>query len=822
MADATPEKIRIFCVCGQKMKVSPEMLGRNGKCIACSQKIRIPNRDEIPEGDTEIHLKDHPEFLRKAARRGAESSAEDREEPDEVRLGEMEPPPEDMSLDNLNALQRLCSVEYMLAGHRNAFESSDAMLESHIDRSTLEEYSTLTAQYRSELEKLLRRRLHETTRQCGGVREQIARANLAVRTGEMEYTEYISSVFSLRKRRERLEYRRQNLKGWLAVRDPWLAGGLLPADFGDIPVDKPVITWENEPEPDRGPASFLMERLQAAFREREEAAGRLEARLKMEQDGSLSESELQEHRRDTEAHRIHADKAIAFYRTRLEQVLQDYDNDIAAIRSLLENARQRLQEGEVDETAYQALEMELLRAQNDQHKARAMVQQALRAESAADMALSRRSTFLERLNRPIGGNLPWFGADSWLAWTAAILLLIDVAALLSRGIPGGSVLMLKGMVLGLFIFAVLLGFAGVIPARKPRGTVLHLLWFAGCVLGGGWFHEMHYAAPYIAATSDPFWYLGNGTSLMILAGLLLGISACISFAPFAGMWRYSAGTAGATALALALIFTNFGGLLQAWPEVASVEAESSNERPGFHEIAVRVRNRGLRVCWLGGKTGKNPCPVDVQLLRETGKEPMAMGPPVQVRHSNTKQWSTFRIRDFPAIALKPGEHADLRWYLRSGAYTLQLASAIAGRREVIREFSLEPLPEELAQEQALQPEPVSGTPPAEEPAAIPPEAPGLTPAPAETASPETPPQVTESVIVVELRGLIRAGQETPLFAITLYMPDGRTRQRTVMLGETVYSQWEALEFNPAARALTISDGKEMLVIRPGERLDLSL
>lgn len=58
-------QLRIFCICGQKMRVSSTMFGRPGKCIACRQKIRIPRLDEIPPDASEIFLKDHPEFLRK-------------------------------------------------------------------------------------------------------------------------------------------------------------------------------------------------------------------------------------------------------------------------------------------------------------------------------------------------------------------------------------------------------------------------------------------------------------------------------------------------------------------------------------------------------------------------------------------------------------------------------------------------------------------------------------------------------------------------------------------------------------------------------------
>jgi len=68
MSDGKSTGLRIYCLCGQKMKVSTAMLGKPGKCVACRQKIRIPTLDEFPDESNVIHLKDHPEFLRQPKR----------------------------------------------------------------------------------------------------------------------------------------------------------------------------------------------------------------------------------------------------------------------------------------------------------------------------------------------------------------------------------------------------------------------------------------------------------------------------------------------------------------------------------------------------------------------------------------------------------------------------------------------------------------------------------------------------------------------------------------------------------------------------------
>src|SRR5262245_45517294 len=64
MPDVQSSTLRIYCLCGQKMRVSKKMYGLPGKCIACRTKIRIPREEDVPEGVTDIHLKDYPELIR--------------------------------------------------------------------------------------------------------------------------------------------------------------------------------------------------------------------------------------------------------------------------------------------------------------------------------------------------------------------------------------------------------------------------------------------------------------------------------------------------------------------------------------------------------------------------------------------------------------------------------------------------------------------------------------------------------------------------------------------------------------------------------------
>jgi len=121
MPEAGSEKIRVYCVCGQKMRGSASMLGRPGKGVACRQKIRIPRLEELPPGTTDIYLRDHPEFLRRSKSRpavikeprGEEKNGEDLgERRDDLSLGESTDQPEYIALDVLEPLRIMCSFEY--------------------------------------------------------------------------------------------------------------------------------------------------------------------------------------------------------------------------------------------------------------------------------------------------------------------------------------------------------------------------------------------------------------------------------------------------------------------------------------------------------------------------------------------------------------------------------------------------------------------------------------------------------------------------------------------------------------------------------------
>ena len=143
--------LRIYCICGQKMKMSSEMFGRPGKCVACRQKIRVPRQDEIPDGVDTIYLKDHPEFLRKSDRdsksgsgkvrigvRSAGAEAGDEDAAVAVEEEAADAPAVDteservstVPIDVLDPLRNVCSVGYKLQRKLRALDKVATAKES--------------------------------------------------------------------------------------------------------------------------------------------------------------------------------------------------------------------------------------------------------------------------------------------------------------------------------------------------------------------------------------------------------------------------------------------------------------------------------------------------------------------------------------------------------------------------------------------------------------------------------------------------------------------------------------------------------------------
>lgn len=425
MSTGKTARLRIYCICGQKMKVSAAMYGRPGKCVACRQKIRIPRADELLPETREIHLKDHPEFLRMPSGRSDTG-------PEEVSQGDIELIPlgeEDrqevsIPVEILEPLRVLTAMEARVSRRLRALGEAkgdaDPVLERQ--RQELQAQRKRIERARSELDESLRQRLMEVAIELTTVQQRLAELNLNVRVGELDFNAFRESSEALRRRRDRLELRQLNLRGWLAVRDPYLAGGLAGVPDDTIPIDLDV-RFTNELESPQSRLEDFIEALREALERRESAERKLGETEKLRRTAVDSSARLEETREECRGAVKLAQAGIAFYRGRLEQLRSDYASDLQAIESQAELARGRFQVGEMTRVQFDDIEGALLRAKSDLVKAIDLARRALSAPSAHDVPQAR-GTFLQRLSpkKPLVA----IGPDTYLGWVAGFLFALVV------------------------------------------------------------------------------------------------------------------------------------------------------------------------------------------------------------------------------------------------------------------------------------------------------------------------------------------------------------------------------------------------------------
>ncbi len=247
MPNASVE-LRVFCICGQKMKVTEDMFGLPAKCVACRRKIRIPARDDVAPDVNEIHLKDHPEFLRKPkktkksvvqAKKAAASDA--RAANGDVvpvcaaeHAGKVPELLRPLPLDTLLPLQQIVSLRNkVLRELRKTKGHSRENLEER--RTTLKAYLQKIDDARAYLENEIRQKRLEVGSELAAVREKAVQTGLLARLEEINFATYQSMTDRLRRQRDSLERLYYNLGAWLDVRDPRAAGGYVSLPFESIP-----------------------------------------------------------------------------------------------------------------------------------------------------------------------------------------------------------------------------------------------------------------------------------------------------------------------------------------------------------------------------------------------------------------------------------------------------------------------------------------------------------------------------------------------------------------------------------------------------------
>ena len=796
-------QLRIYCVCGQKMKVSEDMFGRPGKCVACRQKIRIPKPEEMPPNTTELYLKDHPEFLRKVKHRPIdEQEVAPIPEQEEGKRRRSSTP-----IDVLEPLRLLCNlrdkVEKQLEAYGESKDSASGKIQE-TNRAELLGYRARIKNAQADLEEDLRQRLMETAIELANAQEKIAGLCLAVRVGESTFAGYQEQVDKLRRRRDVLERRQVNLRGWLTVDDPHLAGGHHEVSFDQIPRGEPRVSL---PADSDGLGSLLdwhVEELRQALEVRSVAERKLSEAERMKTGAAMSERSLEEVRLEAQAERTRARAGVQFCRERLEQLAEDYASDTQAIDAQLDHARGRLKAGRITRDQFNQTEQSCNRSRADLMKARAVVVRALSANTVEEVP-RLRGTFIERLARPSKGSRTT--ADVWVGAASACLLFavlgLPVAgdfsplkALSTLQPQGGDAHWLVSFPSVVAILALLSAF---IPFRATRGLLFAAVWLFGSLLSVAYLHESAYGIGIVEAQ------LREGGPLLMRTGIIvfaagmgaLGLAAAMALLPL----RETRGVFPIAVLVLAggvgAIVTDFGGYRLSKPEVNVTSVAIEGSSPRMYEAQVVVQNSGGRLLILAPEmTAHNA--YEFMLESRIGSESwVEAGAPVSVQVSGrpVPQQAT----GASMVPVATGVSATYTYRLKPGTYRAVLQAQDSARSRLFPPFTLE--------------------------AEAPPEAttqPGLPAAPGEQpAGTPQPQQISEELLrqissQVELRAIIATPGKPANFSIAVTLPDGRSRTGTYTVGAEVHEGWIVREFNPKEQTVTLAKEKSVLIIRRGD------
>ncbi|HEO71569.1 MAG TPA: hypothetical protein ENN80_09920, partial [Candidatus Hydrogenedentes bacterium] len=445
------------------MRIAESMYGRRARCVSCGQKMRLPNADEVPADTAEIRLREHPELLCEESE--ARPEKEELAEPD-LTAGEAVP------LDVLEELRTLCSLE------RKLHESGVGTTQEADTRTKLR-----TA--RATLEAALQEKLDETITEFTAVSEELVELALTLRAGEADFLDAQEHLNALRLRRDKLARRRENLRGWLACRDPYLAGGYrVEASLDELPNADFEVVFPGEEGRERHLAPTHVKGLRDALNRFEHHEQKLAKTERIALEGRTAWNLLGATMTQTVADRERARAEVAFLRGCLERTVRDGESDRAAIHDQIEHARERLNAGTLSSRDFRCLRRDLRRAARSVAGATRLAQRALAAERARDVP--HRGTGVKR-----GVEVGW---DVWLVWSAALVLL----ACLFVPLPEGSSLLLAmrtanaealwSLAFALIAYALVLCVVAFVPTRVLRGLLFLMTWLAATVFWALWFH----------------------------------------------------------------------------------------------------------------------------------------------------------------------------------------------------------------------------------------------------------------------------------------------------------------------------------------------
>lgn len=769
------------------MKVRDEMLGHPAKCVACRQKIRIPRLDEIPSGATELRLDDYPEFLRKAAA-GVPGGGDS--EKDIVALGDDSDDEEAVALDVLEPLRLLCSLE-----HKYAQAGRDG---EEVPGGSAVAIARIRAA-RVELDEVLRKWLCEVTEELAGVCEELAQLGLAVRTGDRDFVNTRDRTLELRSRRDRLERRRLNLRGWLVCEDPYLAGGYLShASLDRVPKEGFRVTFPPEPDIVHSLVDEHIGTLRDAMYRKEQAVSKLAETEEAVSSGRTGWQALAPNLAAAIAERKRTTALVAFARDRVERLRRDLAGDEQAIEAQLELGQRRLAVSAIDHARFREMKRGL-------HAEAAAVREDGKALSKALLARFARDIHRRRRSRSARGRT-WVGPDLWFSWAAAVLFAVAVFLPIGPGVSPLSALrvapapLVRWLLFGLLSLAAGSCAAGFVSSRAARALLLWGLWVIALLWAALWMR----AAALSTGAADlgmgggvVSWLLHPAPGAMAVALACMTAGAWTSLAAEARLLRlcgaFSVAVAVVAAAGLFLISGSFEG-----PRL-SVSQESVPrvvDAGLMYETRIEIMNRGRRAFRVVQQGEANPgvCRYEIERQMTTGV------------WTSAGAWREARFGGGGIVAagqepeVNPGDSVVFVYDLAPGNYRVRLSPSGNPAEAIVSAFDL-----------VDQPPPVQDAPVADAPDARDAE---------DAAAAEPQEDAASAGAIVKLKGLASAKGQDPRFIFSVELPEGGSVQRDVTLGMEIYDGWMLMEYNPDNQAATLSKNGQLFILRRGTPLPL--
>ncbi|NIA13845.1 MAG: hypothetical protein GWP08_07165 [Nitrospiraceae bacterium] len=816
MPSEVAKELRIYCICGQKMKVSETMFGLPGKCVACRQKIRVPSLEELPDDCAVVYLKDHPEFLRRGRRRSGDEPKDAEQE--DTTLDRADEAVNVTILDILEPLRVLCSLEYKIQRQLASAEREEAGGDPE-DTAALEGYLDRVQSARAEMDEQLRQRLMEAAIDLSGAQEKILQAGLSARIGEIEFVAFWDMVDKLRRRRESLERLQQNLRGWLTVSDPHMAGGYTNVSLDSIPSDGFVLTLPPEFDDPRSLLDQHIEGLREAFLRCERAEMRLGEMERLAKEGNMPSLVLEDCTGDCTAEKMRAEAEIGFRRARLEELSRDAANDVKTIQACLDQASGRFKAGGLERSRFMPLQRDLVRAQRDCAKAHDVLSRALIASTADDVP-QPKGTFLRRMARPGTALKARIAVDQWVAWGSALIAGLSVfLPLVDKLSPIGAYQSLSlGGQFGhwVMIMPVLAGglvaLATAVSNRRLRGIAFCVMWLLFTIVGALVIHQAAYGTSLISVRfrQGGSWLWRPGMLALLVAHL--GLLAAAGMALFkTKRLRPVVPVVAAAGLLLTLaISTDFGGLFFPKPSLAVSYVDPANESNPVYPTSILLRNGGGRSILLAsaGSSARNAFTYTLERADGAGWD--NVGAPRRIESKNGR--GLISRNEVRGLRVPAGEDVAFQYHLAPGDYRVRLVQSVGEIPPLASSFSLAAPAVAMARAPDLSTLPAP-PPPAPEPAPPAPEPEPVAPETRIAAAPDP------TGVSVELRGTV-AGDENPRFLMMLHMPDGTTRELDVALEDALYDPWTVNEFDPDRKTVTIGRDGRVLILKRGKRVSL--